>query len=127
MPGSVGFICPYTVALSPAAAYISLSADYLTITVNPSTMTILSNVGTWSFTITATKTLLPVLTTTFNFNVIVKCVVTGLTITSQVPNETYILNDTSLYTAAFSVTQIAACGYPYTYTFAFSKSGTGIL
>ena len=88
MPGSVGFICPYTVALSPAEAYISLSADYLTITVNPSTMTVPSNVGTWPFTITAKNTLLPALTTTFNFDVIVKCVVTSFNITSKVPNTT---------------------------------------
>ena len=57
---------------------------------------------------------------------VIGCIVTSLTITSQVPDTTYTLNQGAMLTAAFTVTQANPCQYPYTYTHSYVKAGSAI-
>ena len=45
-------VCPITATLSPSAAYISLSADFTTITVNPALLVMPTDSGSHIFTLT---------------------------------------------------------------------------
>ena len=57
---------------------------------------------------------------------VIVCSVTSLTITSQVLDTTYTLNQGSLLTATFTVIQTDACQFPYTYTHSYLKAGLAI-
>ena len=86
-------VCPFTVTtMTPSAAYISLSAN--TISVNAASISVPGDFGTHTFTVTVVSSNFPgtVTSKTYNFNVVVTCAVTSLTITSQVLNTTYTLN-----------------------------------
>ena len=45
-------ICPITATLTPSAAYISLSANFATISVNKSLIVLPTNIGTFTYTLT---------------------------------------------------------------------------
>ena len=45
-------VCPITANLSPSAAYISLSTDFTTITVNPALLVMPTDSGSHIFTLT---------------------------------------------------------------------------
>ena len=95
--------CPITTTITPAAAYISLSEN--TISVNASLISIPGNYGTQIFNLTVNSDNFSatVATKIYSFNVIITCAVTSLTIASQVADTTYTLNQGSLVTAAFTV------------------------
>jgi phage baseplate assembly protein gpV len=95
--------CPITTTIAPAAAYISLSENK--ISVNASMISIPGNYGTQIFTLTVNSDNFSatVATKNYSFNVVITCAVTSLTITSQVADTTYTLNQGSLVTAAFTV------------------------
>ena len=77
-------VCPITATLTPSAAYISLSADYTTISVVASLIVKPTDYGTHTFTLTVNSSNFSgtVAQKTYNFNVIVSCAVTGLSIIS---------------------------------------------
>ena len=86
-------VCPFTVTpMTPSAAYISLSAN--TISVNAASISLPGDFGTHTFTITVVSANFPVTVSqkTYTFNVVVTCAVTSLAITSQASNATYTLN-----------------------------------
>ena len=77
-------VCPFTVtSMTPSAAYISLSAN--TISVNAALIVLPGDLGTHTFTIAVVSSNFPttVLQKTYTFNVVVTCAVTSLLITSQ--------------------------------------------
>ena len=121
-------MCLITAALTPTAAYISLSADYTNIAVDATQIAKPADYGTHTFTLTVNSLNFSGTVTqkTYNFNVIVSCAVTGLSITSQVSDTTYTLNQGTLLTAAFTIVQNALCNYPFTYTQTFTKNGSSI-
>ena len=121
-------ICAITATLTPAAAYISLSADFKTISVNEALAISPTNLGTNYFTLTVNSANFAsnVTTQTYSFNVIIACQVSSLTITSQASNVTYTLNQGLLETLPFSVSQTSNCMFPYTYTHSFLKAGLTI-
>jgi hypothetical protein len=86
-------VCPITATLTPTAAYISLSADYSSISIDASKIQTPTDYGTHSMSLTVNSKNFSGYVTqqAFNFNVIITCAVTSLTITSQVPNTTYTL------------------------------------
>ena len=86
-------VCPFTITImTPSAAYISLSAN--TISVNAALISLPGDLGTHAFTITVVSANFPgtVASKTYTFNVVVTCAVTSLSITSQASNATYTLN-----------------------------------
>ena len=77
-------VCPITAFLTPAAAYISLSADFKTISVNEALAITPADLGSNTFTLTVNSanfagTVAP---KTYIFDVIIACQVSSLTITS---------------------------------------------
>ena len=98
-------VCAITATLTPAAAYINLSADFKTILVNEALAISPTNLGTHSFTLTVNSANFASNVTfqTYSFNVIITCQVNSLTITSQAFNATYTLNQGLLETLPFSV------------------------
>ena len=85
-------VCPFTVTtMTPSAAYISLSAN--TISVDAALISLPGDSGTQSFTITVVSANFPatVAQKTYNFNVVITCAVTSLSIASQASNATYTL------------------------------------
>ena len=121
-------VCPITATLTPAAAYISLSGDYQTISVNASLIITPTHYGTHPFTLTVQSANYSgtVAAKAYNFNVEISCAATSLTIISQAVNALYTLNQGPLATAAFTVVQAAACNYPFTYTQNYLKNGSSI-
>ena len=88
--------CDHNVVLTPAAAYISLSPNEETITINKSAIVLPTDIGpTHSFSITITSANYPatVLAKTLTFNVDISCTVSSFTATSQPADATYYLND----------------------------------
>ena len=86
-------VCPFTVtAMTPSAAYISLSGKI--ISVDAALIVLPGNLGTRTFTITVVSANFPgtVSQKTYNFDVVVICAVTSLSITSQASNTTYTRN-----------------------------------
>ena len=86
-------VCPFTVTtMTPSAAYISLSEN--TISVNAALISLPGDFGTHTFTVTVVSSNFPgtVISETYEFDVVVTCAITSLTITSQVLNTTYTLN-----------------------------------
>ena len=51
------FVCAWTATLTPAKAWISLSSDLLTITVEPTSMVVPTDYGTWPFVLTVNSLL----------------------------------------------------------------------
>ena len=77
-------VCPITATLTPAAAFISLSADFKTISVNEALAITPADLGSNTFTLTVNSanfagTVAP---KTYIFDVIIACQVSSLTITS---------------------------------------------
>jgi hypothetical protein len=62
----------------------------------------------------------------YNFDVIIACAVTRLTITSKVSDTIYTLNQGTLLTDPFTVVQDAACEFVFTYSQTFIKDGSSI-
>jgi hypothetical protein len=122
-------VCPIAASLTPAVAYISLSADYKTILVNKALLTIQTDLGTKVFTLTVNSANFSgnVSEQTFNFNVIIFCQVSSLTIISQASDTTFTINQGLLETLPFSVTQTGNCMFPYTYSHTFLKAGVSIV
>ena len=86
-------VCPFTVTtIAPSAAYISLSAN--TISVNAALISIPGDYGTHTFTTTVVSANFPATVSqkNYTFNLEVTCAVTSLSITSQSSNEMYTLN-----------------------------------
>ena len=86
-------VCPFIVTnMTPSAAYMSLSAN--TISVNTALISLPGNLGTQTFTITVVSANFPATVSqkTYTLNVVLTCAVTSLTITSQASNATYTLN-----------------------------------
>ena len=86
-------VCPFTVTtMTPSAAYISLSANEIYL--NTALISFPGDFGTHTFTITVVSENFPgnVTSKTYNFDVVITCAVTSLTITSQASNATYTLN-----------------------------------
>jgi hypothetical protein len=77
--------------LTPSAAYISLSANI--ISVNAALILLPDNYGTQTFTITVVSSNFPgtLLSKNYNFDVIITCAVSSLSITSQVFDTIYTL------------------------------------
>ena len=87
-------VCPITATLAPSTSYISLSADFKTISVDASKIVQPADNGTHSFTLTVNSANFSgaVSQQTYNFNVVIACVVTSLTITSKVADFAYSIN-----------------------------------
>ena len=87
-------VCPFTVSttLAPPALYIRSVAN--TISVDASKIVLPADSGTHTFMLAVNSSNFPgsVLQKTYNFNVVVACSVSSLSITSYVWNITYILN-----------------------------------
>lgn len=97
-------LCPFTVtSLTPPAAYISLSANKVSI--NAALISFPGNFGVYPFTITVISSNFfgAVAQKSYNFNLVINCAVTSLAITSQASNTTYTLNKGSFVTAPFTV------------------------
>jgi hypothetical protein len=91
-----GIVCPITATLTPAAAYISWANP--TITVNNAGISQPADFGSHPFVLTvnsanwANNNVLPV---QYNFNVIITCTVSSLSVTQQPSNvNPHILNAT---------------------------------
>ena len=80
--------------LTPAAAYISLSTDFQTISVNKANVVLPTDIGTHPFTITIDSVNYPgpVTTKILNFNVDVVCIVSSFSTTSKPADVNYYLN-----------------------------------
>jgi hypothetical protein len=102
---STTIICPITATLTPSKAYISLSADFKTLSVQASYILKPTDYGTQSFTLNVNSANYPsiLIQKTYKFNVIISCSVTRLTIDSKVPNTIYLINQEALTTAGFKV------------------------
>ncbi len=87
-------MCPIIATLTPLVAYISLSADYSTISVDTSVVMQPTDYGTHLFTLTVNSANFSssVLQQNYNFNVIIACIVTSLAVTSQASDTIYTLN-----------------------------------
>ena len=114
-------VCPITVTLTPAAAYISLSGDYTTINLNESLLTSPTDLGTNPFVLNVNSATFPGTVTqqTFNFNVIVsECVVTTLTFSTSPPASTTVQIgiDSQPVTLPFAVTQTPECNKTIVFT-----------
>ena len=98
-------VCPITATLTPAAAFISLSADLKTISVNEALAITPTDLGTKTFTLTVNSANFVgiVAQQNYNFDVIIACQVSSLTTTSQAADATYTLNQGLLETLPFSV------------------------
>ena len=87
-------ICNMAATLTPAAAYISLSTDFQTISVNKANVVLPSDIGTHPFTITIDSVNYPgpVTTKILNFNVDVVCIISSFRVMSWPFNANYKLN-----------------------------------
>jgi hypothetical protein len=112
--------------LTPTAAYISLSGDSSTISVNAANISLPTDIGTHTFTLKVNSLLYSstVAQQTYTFNVIIVCTVSSLTINTQPANTNYILNQGALTTTALSTSQSSACNLPYTYSHVYKKNGS---
>lgn len=121
-------VCPFTVSttLIPSALYIKSAGN--TISVDATKIILPSDLGTHTFilTVNSLNFSATLLTKTYSFNVLVKCSVTTLSITSSVGTTNYYLNQGALLTVPFTVVQASACNYAFTYTQSFTKNGLGI-
>ena len=72
-------VCPISATLTPAAAYISLSGGFATISVNKSLIVSPTNLGTNTFVLTVNSATFPgtVAQQTYSLNVIVSCTITS--------------------------------------------------
>jgi hypothetical protein len=88
-----------------------------------------SDYGTNTFTLIVNSTNFAgtVSEQTYNFNVIIVCQVSSLTITSQASDTTLTINQGLFETLPFSVTQASNCMFPYTYLHTFLKAGVSIV
>ena len=90
-----------------------------------------SDVGFYTITSTATipsntNNMSTALSQNYSFQLTVSCIVTSLTITSQVADTTYTLNHGVLLTAPFTLVQDKICDYPFTYTTAIKKDAVTV-
>ena len=85
-------VCPITATLTPSAAYISLSGDFTTISVDESLLYSPTDLGTHPFVLTVDSLNYSgtVTTQTYNFNLIVSCVVTTLAFSTSPPTSTLV-------------------------------------
>lgn len=91
--------------MSPSKAWISYSGS--TITINHALISMPSEYNTYTFTFTADSQNWPaqVIDAAYNFNVIISCTVTSLTITSQPADKNpFILNEAAFTTLPLSIT-----------------------
>ncbi len=68
-----------------------------------------SGIKPFTLTVNSLNFFASVESTIYNFKVMIDCAVTSLTITSKAAATTYTLNQGVLVTAAFALTQNAAC------------------
>ena len=112
-------VCDFTLALTPASAFISLNPATNTITVNGASLTA-NDFGTHVFTLTATMTNYPAVpAASYNFNVDFFCTITSLT---PIPSTKFATH--SLYSVPYAATTLAmpvfntlpaVCMLPLTY------------
>ena len=91
-------ICNMSATLTPAAAYISLSADFQTITVDKTNLP--TGIGTYPFTVTIDSVEYAgnVTTKILSFNVEVVCIISSFSVTSKPADASYYLNQGSIQT-----------------------------
>jgi hypothetical protein len=124
-------ICNLSASLGPAVLppYISLSPDGQTISVDASQISLPSDIGPHTFTLTivSVDNFLTVSDLPINFDVIITCTVSSFTVvTAPAANTNYVLNDPSVTTAPLDLIQNSNCQLPYTYSYSFMKNGVGI-
>ena len=114
--------------MTPSSAFVSLSADSGTISVNAGSISLPGDIGTHAFTLTVDSLNYAALVTdkAYTFNVIVVCTVSSLTINTKADNTNYILNSGETTTTALSITQSTACNFAFTYAHAYTKGGVTI-
>jgi hypothetical protein len=80
------------------SAYVSLSADFKTITVDKANIALPADLGVHAFNIAINSANFPSTVATKNlpFNVDVKCVISSFTVGSKPADATYFLNDGSV-------------------------------
>jgi hypothetical protein len=120
-------LCPWTAVLTPSKPWINWSGA--TATINHASIVLPTDLGTWPFNLTVTSLNWPldVASVTYPFNVIIECIVSSLTASSQAANKNpYILNSGAFTTAALTVVQASLCKLPYTYTNTFQLNGQTI-
>ena len=118
-------VCPFTATnLIPAAAFISLSANI--ISVNASLISSPGDFGTHSFTLTAISSNFSgaVATQAYSFDVVIDCSVTSLTFITAPPVSTTLQVGIDLQPSniAFEITQTPACGKSVNFALSSAQS-----
>ena len=110
-------ICPITAVLTTSAAYISLSSDFTTITVDSSQIT-LTDIRTHTFNLQVDSSLYSATVTqaNYSFNVIVLCQISSLSITSSPSNILFAPLQSALTTSPLTVVSSYDCQLLLTYT-----------
>ena len=95
--------CDWTGSISPALSWIAYNSSTHVITITHSSITLPTDLGTHSFSITVDSTLWPSFVTdkVYTFDVLITCVVTTLTVTQQAANKNPLyINDPAFTTLA---------------------------
>jgi hypothetical protein len=98
-------VCPITGSLT-SCPFVTLSADSSTISLNAANISLPTDIGTRTLTLTVDSSnyASSVADKAYTFDVTVVCTVTSLTINNQAANTNYILNQGVATTTALSIT-----------------------
>jgi hypothetical protein len=121
-------VCGYTATFTTSYASLSVSPPYTSHVFNPTSLVLPTEIGTHAVTIMITSSSYPGSTTavSFNFDVIVTCTVTSLSISTTATDFNYTLNSGTVTKGPFTTVQMSDCKFSPTYAAEIYKGGSFI-
>ena len=110
-------VCGYTASFTTSYAPLSVSSPYSSHVFNPTQVSLPTDIGSHAVTIQIASQSYhgTVASVSFNFNVIVTCAVTSLTISTTAADFTYTLNSGTVTKGPFTPVQVSNCNFAPTY------------
>jgi hypothetical protein len=113
---SYGIVCEITATFTTSYMPAAMAANNLSYYINPASIVLPNDIGTHPVAVKIALLNYPAIQTTYNFNIIVSCTVTNLSVETAVINFDYVINSGTSTKGTFVPVQSPNCNLPVTFS-----------